>query len=150
MSQRSARKEITKTRGQKTRHPLDKALTEYKQELANWLQSYQWDYFITVTPRFPRKDAIAFMRDVWAEVDFSTDRAFLACEPFKTHYDLHVHGLLFGADLSLPWVVQSDLNHRFGRSRCELARSQSQVSIYCSNYVTKDHRSDNWNFFGDW
>ena len=131
----------------------------YKEHLANWLKSYHWDYFITVTPRQPRYDGMAYMRDIWQYLaedytvrfeEYGVERAFLACEPFETHHDLHAHGLLFGSDIQLPWVIGDDLNHRFGRSRCELARSHSQVSAYCAKYVTKDHRCDNWNMFGQW
>lgn len=129
-----------------------------QQALADWIKSYNWDYFMTVTPRYPRKDPIAFMRDVWEELTWAPssmvsgmpDRAFMACEPFKTHHDLHVHGLITGKDIDLPWTIQSALDRRFGRSRVELCMGASQVSAYCAKYVVKDHNSDNWNMFGDW
>jgi len=125
-----------------------------QEALADWIKSYNWDYFLTVTPRNPRKDPIAFMRDTWARLGevkgFGIDRGFMACEPFKTHHDLHIHGLIAGSDIELPWMIQATLDDHIGRSRVELAMGASQVSAYCAKYVVKDQNSDHWNMFGDW
>lgn len=135
-------------------------MTGYKDDIAAFLQSYNWDYFFTVTPRNGRRDPLAFNRDVWGElrpfdhlpVDHSGDatRAFITCEPFFLK-GLHVHGLIAGtSELRLPWWIEEGLNRRFGRSRVELCRSQEQVAGYCGKYVSKNMGGDNYDFFGDW
>lgn len=134
--------------------------------MSSFLQTYNWDYFLTVTPKRPRTDPIAFMRDVWAEVGLKpvpvpytngkepvrdATRGFLACEPFFLGHNLHVHGLLAGtSDLYLPWWLQNGLDWALGRSRVEGCKSQEQVSAYCSKYVSKFLGGDNYDFFGDW
>ncbi|MCK4819694.1 hypothetical protein KA005_28265 [bacterium] len=133
-----------------------------EKEIGSFLQTYNWDYFFTVTPRYPRKDPIAFMRDIWNEIKptpqfdrfgFNTHvtRAFMACEPFFLGRNLHVHGLIAGDhDIYLPWRLVGPLDSYLGRSRMELCGSQKQVSNYCSKYVSKYLGGDNYDFFGEW
>jgi len=131
----------------------------YTEELAKFLESYNWDYFFTVTPKRPRVDPLAFMRDVWDDIkpspswtpDTHVKRAFMACEPFFLGRNLHVHGLIAGdSDLKLPWWFEEGFNFHLGRSRVELCRSNGQVSAYCSKYVAKHLGGDNYDFFGEW
>lgn len=136
------------------------------QEMAKFLQSYEWDYFFTVTPKWPRKDPLAFMRDVWDDIKPPADifrrlgnttptdgmarRAFISTEPFFLK-GLHVHGLIAGdSDLRLPWWFQQGLDQHIGRSRVQGCRSVDQVASYCSKYVSKYMGGDNYDFFGDW
>jgi len=134
------------------------------EELSNWIQSYSWDYFLTVTTRTPRTDPLALMRDTWDFLSsentkmwsMSDDlklpyRAFLACEPHAFSHRLHVHGMLKGYKgiMDHKWL-QEGLNERFGFSRVESCRSLGDVADYCSKYVTKWTDGDNYDFFGSW
>lgn len=133
-------------------------------EMAAFLQEYPWDYFMTVTCRFPRRDSIALMRDInqaltvaecdlWSNLDKINlpGRIFIACEPHKFSYNLHAHGLIWGGPgLYPPKLLQKTLDKRFGRSQVGVCSSQQQVSSYCSKYVTKRGDGDNYDFFGNW
>lgn len=139
-------------------------MSDLQKYLSNWIQTYTWDYFITITTRRPRRDAIALMRDIWEELTLPENqywsnpdklhlpcRGFLACETFAYSHNLHCHGLIAGIPhaLYLPRVIQKPLDHRFGRSRVESVKSVGKVSSYCSKYVTKLGDGDNWNFYGN-
>jgi len=134
-------------------------ISEVTEALGKWLQTYNWDYFLTITPKRERRDPLAFMRDVWEDIapspgwsaDSHVKRSFLACEPFFLGHNLHVHGLIAGdSDIKLPWWFNEGFNSRFGRSRVQLCRSQADVSAYCAKYVSKFMGGENYDFFGDW
>lgn len=142
-----------------------KAMNLQTNELSDWVQSYTWEYFLTVTSRIPRYDAIAFMRDVeniltsrecdwWSNPDglHLPTRMFMACEPHKTSRNLHVHGLIHGLPHAIypPTVLQKPLDRIFGISRVEKVLNTHRVSSYCAKYVTKLGDGDNWNLFGNW
>jgi len=126
--------------------------------LAEWLQTYHWDYFLTITSKYPRHDSIAFMRDAWDYMSRpwfgNVGRAFFACEPHKFSRNLHIHAIVaFNDDFdrcNLPWEVERGLNSKFGRSRVELVKGQDMVSSYCTKYATKYTDGDNYDFFGNW
>lgn len=132
--------------------------------LSDWLQTYHWDYFITVTTRYPRRDAISFMRDIYGQMSATESslwsnpdglhlpgRIFLACEPHRLQHRLHAHGLMAGLPgMYPPKVFAKALDLRFGRSRVEACRNQSYVAGYCAKYVSKFTDGDNYDFFGQW
>jgi hypothetical protein len=127
--------------------------------LSDWIQSYQWDYFVTVTPRRPRRDSIAFLRDLSYNLKkgpSNCKRAFLAAEPFRFQHNLHVHGLVaLGNEnvyygYSQPWQFEFDFRRQFGISRVEKIRGRHQVAEYCAKYVTKWGDGDNWDILGDY
>ncbi len=132
--------------------------------MAAFLKSYRWDYFLTVTNRRPRRDSIAFMRDIhdqltsketayWSNPDGLNlpSRVFLACEPHRFSHNLHAHGLISGLPgLYNPVAFEKALGKRFGFSRVSPCRSQDDVAGYCSKYVTKMTDGDNYDFFGYW
>lgn len=134
------------------------------EELSEWIQTYSWRYFITVTNRRPRKDAISFMRDInqtltdretelWSDPDgmHLPSRLFIACEPHRYQDNLHAHGLCNGLDsLYSPRIMQKALQKRFGRSDVSLIRTRNDVATYCSKYVTKWKDGDNYDYFGNW
>jgi len=133
-------------------------------DLSEFLQSYTWDYFLTVTCRYPRRDSISFMRDIsgslfdrttlgWSNPDGLNlpSRVFLACEPHRLSHNLHAHGLISGLPgIYPPKVFQNALKRRFGRSGVSRCRNQSHVAGYCAKYVTKITDGDNYDFFGQW
>jgi len=135
--------------------------------ISNYLQTKEWDFFITVTAKRPRRDAIAFNRDLWGKIRLlGFDRGFLACEPHRYSRNLHSHGLIYrppgvakfegkyieerlqSADISM---FGSEYGFpAFGFSRCEPINNSGSVSSYCSKYVTKLGDGDNYDFYGDW
>jgi len=117
--------------------------TQVRQDYAQWLQSYHWDYFLTSTFREPRKEPYYALQAVWHELKrHSVARAFLAVEPHESG-DLHIHGILAGAgpgwkpELELPWDIWDGLYKRFGRAKVEACDSQERVSSYCAKYLLK-------------
>jgi len=113
---------------------------EYRGHLSEWLQTYQWDYFHTVTFRNPRRDSIAALRDVGDVCSEYSSRAFIAAEPHFSGF-LHVHAITFqDPDMRpyyLPWTIEERYRKRFGISAVQAVRGQEEVATYCSKYVTK-------------
>lgn len=115
-----------------------------RQAYAEFLQGYNWDYFLTSTFRRPRQEPYYALQSVWHEMNCNSGvaRAFLVAEPHQSG-DLHVHGLVAGPggswrpDISLPWDIWSGLFKRFGRAKVEAANSQGAVSMYCAKYLLK-------------
>jgi hypothetical protein len=129
-----------------------------RDQYSQWLQTYFWDYFVTVTFRSPRKEPYYALQHVWHSLqNYNVARAFLACEPFKSGGDIHVHGIVAGRspgwrpEVRLPWEIWQGLFNRFGRSKVELCNSLAAVSNYCTNYILKDQSSsmDYYELFGD-
>lgn len=115
---------------------------DQRQAYAEWLQSYNWDYFLTSTFKRPRKEPYYATQAVWATLqEHNAGRAFLVAEPFQSG-DLHVHGVVAGypppsEGMDLPWEVWGHLFHKFGRAKVEACNSQEAVSLYCAKYILK-------------
>jgi hypothetical protein len=114
-----------------------------REAYAEWLQSYDWDYFLTVTFRKPRKDPYYALQSVWHELkQYDVARSFLVAEPHQSG-DVHVHGLASGRGagwqpgIALPWQIWDGLFKRFGRATVEAANSQEAVTGYCAKYILK-------------
>jgi len=127
-----------------------------KEQYAEWLQSYNWDYFLTSTFRRPRKEPYYALQSVWHELQHHfVARAFLVCEPHQSG-DVHIHGLAAGSgprwrpELELPWDIWSGLFKRFGRAKVEACNSAEAVSLYCSKYLLKQQSRacDYYEIFG--
>lgn len=121
------------------------------ENLASWLASLPWDYWWTITCKYPRRDEIAFIRDITeSQCALGANKSFIACEPHRVSHNLHAHGLLRVerlADNGLPVTATEcwdDFFHRFGRSRVESINSLRDCTAYCSKYVTKITDGDNW------
>jgi hypothetical protein len=126
-----------------------------REQYAEWLQGYRWDYFMTATFRSPRKDALPALKHVWHELRerHNVARAFLVVEPHQSG-DLHLHGILagsrvegggyFGQDsnnMDTPSGTWEGLFKRFGRAKVEPCNNHEAVSMYCSKYLLKQqHR----------
>jgi len=130
---------------------------EVRQQYAEWLQGYNWDYFLTSTFRSPRKEPYYALKHVWHELKgHNVSRAFLAVEPHQSG-DLHIHGLVSGRgpgwrpELDLPWDIWKGLFKRFGRAKVGACNSQEAVSGYCSKYLLKEQSRvcDYYEVFGN-
>lgn len=121
------------TRGQQTREAY-----------AEFLQGYNWDYFMTSTFRRPHHEPYYALQSVWHDLNHNSGvgRAFLVAEPHQSG-DLHVHGLLAGTGegwlpgLALPWDIHQCLFKRFGRAKVGACNSQEAVTGYCAKYLLK-------------
>ncbi len=127
-----------------------------REQYAEWLQGYNWDYFLTSTFRKPRKEPYYALQSVWhvLQSDFVA-RAFLVAEPHQSG-DLHIHGLAAGSgagwrpELALPWDIWTSLFKRFGRAKVEACNTQEAVTGYCAKYLLKQQSRvcDYYEIFG--
>ena len=114
-----------------------------RRQYAEWLQGYNWDYFLTSTFKKPRKEPYYALQSVWhvLQNDFVA-RAFLVAEPHQSG-ELHIHGLAAGRgpgwrpEMALPWDIWTSLFKRFGRARVEACNTQEAVTGYCAKYLLK-------------
>jgi len=127
---------------------------EVRDGYAAFIRQFQWDAFYTITCRKPRRDTIAFVRDVREKL-FNANpqtRSFIAIEPHRTGM-LHAHGLVHWHDALEKEYVRTYFNKRarqlFGFSRFSQIRSNNAVNNYCAKYVTKNDDYE-YDFFGDW
>ena len=128
-----------------------------RQQYSDWLQSYNWDYFLTVTFRKPRFDAYYALKDVWHCLqDQNAAVAFLVAEPHRYAHNLHIHGLAsskagWDPAMTLPWETWGSLFKRFGRSKVEPVNEPGAVAGYCTKYVMKSqgiNMADHYQAFG--
>lgn len=139
------------------RYAQNQVNSETKEQYAEFLQSFEWDYFATITFKHERHDTLKAISDVWEFLNAKpvqpVSRAFLAAEPHQTGA-LHLHGLLL-ANFNTTWRplpearhLQYILDKRFGRSRIEAAREDGAVTNYCSKYVVKNNNLYDYAFLG--
>lgn len=111
------------------------------QGYADFLQSFPWDYYSTVSFRTPRKDAARAAQVVWEGMSaLGASRAFLAVETGRATGRIHVHALSRHTSSDLrPTTFRQWRYHfkRHGRSTVEVARDPGVVASYCAKYVTK-------------
>lgn len=124
---------------------------DIKESYAEFIQSFEWDYFITVTFKKPRKDKLYAIKKVWDTLYWSChiDRAFIVAENFKGQDECHIHGLIFsdiypysgrhsmyvGKQPSEVWRILFE-NH--GRSKVEAINKKNNVAAYCAKYIMKE------------
>lgn len=121
---------------------------QVKDALRDWLPTFSWDYFITVTFRKP---VSAYYGDstlswVWHTLKpYHPGAVFLGTEQHLSS-DLHVHGLLQEGPFPVgPTAYFRELFRRHGRSQVARIRAAEAVVAYCSKYVTKDLTT--WNIW---
>jgi len=110
---------------------------------AEWLSTVEWDWFLTITFKRPRKDVILALNAVEAALKsvYSHPTAFLGAEYHRSG-DVHVHGLF---KLCTACQLQGDsfalwqaLFSRLGRSEVVPPRQKADVIKYTTKYCTKD------------
>jgi len=115
---------------------------EVRDAFGDFLSTFNWDYFITVTFRVPRQPhhALGTVREVGKVIRRSnTGRLFLGTE-LHVNRTLHLHGLLEAHGRPngfLKRQLWADLFDRFGRSQVLDVQSREAVSSYVSKYVVK-------------
>ena len=136
-----------------------------REAYAEFLQTFKWESFFTVTFRKPRKEPYYAMQSVFhtLERECSVSRAFMGVEPHQSG-DLHIHGLaagfrlegsqfpngVFENPIADPRDMFSTLFKVYGRSKVEACRDQGRVSNYCAKYILKQQSrcADFYEFFG--
>ncbi|MBA7548535.1 hypothetical protein ES705_40996 [subsurface metagenome] len=127
-------------------------MTAITDAYAEYLQTFSWDYYSTVTFRRLRRDPLAAAAKVWAVLDgkFEATRAFIAVEKHVLDgvhlHLLHQHYHEIGSQAVLAYSMWLYLFKAFGRSSVEQIRGFGDVSSYCSKYVVKEEQ---YNFFGE-
>jgi len=134
-------------------------------EWGNWLETWLWDFFITVTCREPlpahRSDSVLNSIGKQLCTRFQPEMLFLGAESHISRLT-HFHGLYRATDG--PWRentptwlmrtiatdVWSCLFETYGRSKVERIRGAKDVSTYVAKYCTKELGS--YGLFGrpDW
>lgn len=120
---------------------------EERDALAEWLETFKWTFFLTVTFRWwarPEQAQSHFEYVRRALARYHPERLFLGAELHKKG-DLHLHGIYAEGDgaytpgFGTPRAIDiwSLLYKRFGRSKVEAVRNPAAVVSYCTKYVTK-------------
>ena len=117
--------------------------SQVQEAWGKWLSLREWDWFLTITFKRPRKDVILALNAVENALKsvYSHPTAFLGAEYHRSG-DVHVHGLfklcrscrLEDTTLHL-W---SALFNRLGRSEVVPPRHKADVIKYTTKYCTKD------------
>jgi len=115
---------------------------EVRNAFGNWLATFKWTYFLTITFRFPRQPhtAQSTIREVGKTVRRSHSGYLFLGSELHVNRTLHLHGLLEargGPARFSRWQLWADLYERFGRSEVRDVQSREAVSLYVSKYVTK-------------
>ncbi|MBA7537130.1 hypothetical protein ES705_29397 [subsurface metagenome] len=127
-------------------------MTAITDAYAEYLQTFSWDYYSTVTFRRLRRDPLAAAAKVWSILDgkFAATRAFIAVEKHVLDgvhcHLLHQHYHEIGSQAVLAYSMWLYLFKAFGRTTVEAIKSSEQVSTYCSKYVSK---GEQFNLFGE-
>jgi len=117
---------------------------ELRTALATWLETFNWDLFITITFADPRPphNALTTIRGIRNVIRrYSGGLLFLGTE-LHINRTLHVHGLLecrlWSDKHVLSGLLWREFFNRYGRSDVSEVQSGAAVADYVSKYVTKD------------
>lgn len=119
---------------------------------AEFIQSFPWDLYTTITFRKPRVDSIYWSDKIFQVLQkFDCSRSFIACEPHK-YLGIHFHVL----SRHLPYLERYGSSNdspiwkycfkAFGISTVEKVEDTYAVSRYCAKYVVKEN---SFEFKGD-
>ena len=119
---------------------------ELKAAWGAWLTEQEWDAFITVTFRSPRKaaHALSTLNGIQRVIERTEhpDGLFLGTEPHLSN-SIHVHGLIrwmeqpYVTKQTLQRITWRNLFKAFGRSQVAVPRIIGGVAGYVSKYVLK-------------
>jgi len=120
-------------------------------DYADFLVTFPWDVYSTITFREKRVDSIYWSKKIFDVLTkFDATRAFVACENHQLD-GIHFH--LLSRHLPCPSTLEPMWKYcfkAFGRSKIEFLgeKGQSELSVarYCAKYVVKGNRFE---FMGD-
>lgn len=120
-------------------------------DYADFLSTFPWDIYSTITFRQKRVDSIYWSKRIFEVLSkFDATRAFVACESHRLdgiHFHILSRHLPCPESLSPLWKY---CFKAFGRSKIEFVgennKSELSVSRYCAKYVVKGNRFE---FMGD-
>ena len=130
--------------------PLKRAQTvellEVRDAFACWLETFDWDFFLTVTfrdqPPMRRQESITHAVGQSIKTRYETvDRLALFAEPHLSG-NLHLHGLVhLGAGEAIVGRARRDMQaylvEKFGRSQAAFPRGAKAVTKYVAKYCVK-------------
>ena len=131
----------------RTRFRPDEDLQRSRTELTNaaregwtaFLSQVEWDYFLTVTFKLPRKDSHLALQSIIRGLSaYPHIVAFLGTELHMSG-DVHAHGLLHlpEKDPSDSWRIWAALFNECGRTEAFPPLRQADVIKYTTKYCTK-------------
>lgn len=119
------------------------ATQAFRTALPEWLQTFNWDLFITITFATPRPphNAITTLGGIARVIRrYSGGLLFLGTE-LHVNRTMHVHGLLechlWSNKHVLSGLLWREFFNRYGRSDVSEVQSREAVTDYVSKYVTK-------------
>ncbi len=114
-------------------------LTAYrqKQEMGNWLSSYDWRWYatLTFTNNVGLETAKALFREFIDELDSSVIY-FVAFEWHKYRGSCHIHALIGGLDSQPHWY--------YGKSQFKQYDKNGGARFYVTKFIT--NRYTDWDF----
>jgi len=111
------------------------------------LEPIDWNWFITVTFKMPRKDSYLALKAVTRELEsYEPQHYFVGTETHRSG-DVHCHGLVSFSNESSwaldSWRLWAGLFNTFGRSEVvapvEIADVVAYVTKYCTKSLTDWH-----------
>jgi len=116
---------------------------EVRNAFGQWLGTFPWAYFLTITfrnPRYPHH-AMSTLGQISKTIKRATDGNHFLGTEIHISRTLHVHGLLaapHGPSESVQRNLWSAFYKEYGRCQVHRVRSREAVSHYVSKYVTKE------------
>jgi len=125
---------------------LARVITALKAVYGDWLATFPWDYFLTITFREPvpmrRQESVTHAVGQSLKSRYETvEMLALFAEPHLSQ-NLHLHGLvkLGSAENVLDNArrdMQAYLSEKFGRSQAAYPRGRGAVTAYVAKYCVK-------------
>jgi len=115
---------------------------ETRRAMADWLSTFQWDWFCTLTFSRPRRTNALALVQRWIErsvypVPIVSGMAWFAEEYHRDNERLHIHGLLY-LDPEAQWSRLAAAWRKIGRCKIERYDPSRGAVDYCAKYVSKD------------
>lgn len=125
---------------------MARVITALKAVYGDWLATFPWDYFLTITFREPvpmrRQESVTHAVGQSLKSRYETvEMLALFAEPHLSQ-NLHLHGLvkLGSAENVLDNArrdMQAYLSEKFGRSQAAYPRGRGAVTAYVAKYCVK-------------
>lgn len=124
-----------------------------KEAQSGWmtlLEPIEWNWFLTVTFKMPRKDSYLALKAVTRELETYDPQHYFVGTELHRSGDVHCHGLIsFDPESSWAldsWRLWAGLFDRFGRSEVVRPIAIANVVEYVTKYCTKD--LTDWHMLG--
>lgn len=127
--------------------------TNVQQEMAQFIDSYDWNYYATLTTSYeqtmPSARRLAHRMHDRANQSFETTM-FFACEPYDVKDGYHIHALI-KTEMDYRSLIEcyqvTSAGKKIGKhQRIDLQKYQRGMggAMYCAKYITK--KLSDWDF----